>query len=94
MDVLDAFSEIQVATGYRYDDMESEEIPFDIVDKTIEPVYEGKPGWNESLDAVRSYSDLPQKAKEYIHALEEMTQTRISMISTGPEREKLFSKNE
>ena len=94
MDVLDAFQEIQVATKYRYDGTESEELPFDIVDKPLEPVYEGKAGWYESLDAVRSYGDLPQKAKQYIESLEEMMQTRISMISTGPEREKLFSKND
>jgi adenylosuccinate synthase len=94
MDVLDAFPEIQVATKYRYDGIESEELPYDIVDKPLEPVYEAKTGWHESLDAVRSYSDLPLKAKQYIESLEQMMQTRISMISTGPEREKLFSKND
>lgn len=90
MDVLDTFETIDVAKAYHYDNIESNELPFDIVDKKIDPVYQTFEGWNESLDAVRSYGDLPVKAKDYISHLETMLRTRISMISTGPEREKLF----
>jgi adenylosuccinate synthase len=72
--------------------MESEELPFDIVDKSIDPVYQSSDGWYESLDNVRSYQDLPAKAKDYIQHLEQLLKTRISMVSTGPEREKLFGK--
>jgi len=91
MDVLDTFETIDVATAYGYDGIISEELPFDIVDKDINPVYQTFKGWDESLDAVRSYSDLPIKAKAYIQQLETLLKTRISMVSTGPEREKLFA---
>jgi adenylosuccinate synthase len=55
-------------------------------------VYQSSDGWYESLDNVRSYQDLPAKAKDYIQHLEQLLKTRISMVSTGPEREKLFGK--
>lgn len=90
MDVLDTFETIQVAKSYHYDNMESNELPFDIVDKKIDPVYQSYEGWYESLEYVRSYQDLPTKAKDYVKHLEQLLKTRISMISTGPEREKLF----
>jgi adenylosuccinate synthase len=90
MDVLDTFETIQVAKAYHYDNMESDELPFDIVDKKIDPVYQSYEGWFESLEYVRSYQDLPTKAKDYVKHLEQLLKTRISMISTGPEREKLF----
>jgi adenylosuccinate synthase len=92
LDVLDTFETIEVAKTYQYDNMESEELPFDIVDKSIDPVYQSSDGWYESLDNVRSYQDLPAKAKDYIQHLEQLLKTRISMVSTGPEREKLFGK--
>ncbi len=91
MDVLDTFETIDVAKAYHYDNVESEELPFDIVDKKIDCVYQTFEGWNQSLDYVTQYSDLPSKAKDYIAHLERLLKTRISMISTGPEREKLYA---
>ena len=92
LDVLDTFEEISVATAYKYDQMISEELPYDIVGKPIEPQYSTYEGWFESLDDVRQYDDLPLKSKEYIHQLEKWLKTKISMVSTGPEREKLFAR--
>ena len=92
LDVLDTFEEISVATSYKYDQMISEELPYDIVGKPIEPQYSTYSGWFESLDDVTDYNDLPLKSKEYIHQLEKWLKTKISMVSTGPEREKLFAR--
>lgn len=92
LDVLDTFEEISVATAYKYDQMISEELPYDIVGKPIEPQYATYEGWFENLDDVRQYDDLPLKSKEYIHQLEKWLKTKISMVSTGPEREKLFAR--
>ena len=92
LDVLDTFEEISVATAYKYDQMISEELPYDIVGKPIEPQYSTYAGWFESLDDVTDYNDLPLKSKEYIHQLEKWLKTKISMVSTGPEREKLFAR--
>jgi len=92
LDVLDAFEKINVAESYQYDNMITEELPFDIVDKQIDPKYVTFDGWFENLGHVNKYEDLPVKANLYIQKLELMLRTRISMVSTGPEREKLFAR--
>ena len=90
MDVLDTFGQIKVAHSYRYDNKESGELPFDIVGKPIESVYTSFDGWQTALDDITAYEALPGKAQQYIEALENMLKTRISMVSTGPERDKLL----
>jgi adenylosuccinate synthase len=52
LDVLDVFESVQVATSYQYSGMETQELPFDIVDNHIDPVYAQYPGWNQSLDNI------------------------------------------
>jgi adenylosuccinate synthase len=91
MDILDEFETIEVGATYSYDGKVSTELPFDIVDKVIEPIYQSYEGWNSSLSSYSTFVDMPQKAKDYIKHLETHLNTTISMISTGPEREKLFS---
>ena len=71
--------------------MISEELPFDMVNLPIEPVYEKISGWNESLNEVTAFKNLPPKAIDYINYLEKLLKTKISMVSTGPEREKLLT---
>jgi adenylosuccinate synthase len=90
MDVLDTFEEISVGTQYRYDNQLSDELPFDLVNMSIDPVYEVISGWNQSLDNCSSYSELPHNAQHFIQQLEHHLKTKISMVSTGPEREKLL----
>ena len=92
LDVLDTFESVQMATSYQYNGMETQELPFDIVDNHIDPVYAHYPGWNQSLDNIFTFGELPAKAIDYINELERVLKTRISMVSTGPEREKLFAK--
>lgn len=92
MDVLDTFETIQVAESYSYDNAQSIELPFDMVGKKIDPVYTSFEGWNASLSDITSYSNLPKLASSYVDELEKMLKTRISMISTGPERDKLLAR--
>ena len=92
LDVLDTFEEICVASNYSYDNMISSELPFDIVDKQIDPIYKSYNGWNESMDSIMEYGTLPLAARNYIGELEKMLKTKITMVSTGPEREKLFER--
>ena len=36
---------------------------------------------------IKKYEELPSNAKKYIEAIEEFIETKISSISTSPERE-------
>lgn len=91
MDVLDEFENIRYAVAYKYDGQESTVLPYDIVDKEVSPVFRDFEGWNQSLDQASSYEAMPAKAKNYLSTIEKLLKTKISMVSTGPEREKLFT---
>ena len=53
----------------------------------VEPIYKVFPGWKESTKGVRNIKDLPEKAKNYISAVEKFVGAKISSISTSPERQ-------
>ena len=53
----------------------------------VKPIYKTFPGWMSSTQGVRNMEELPEKAKVYIHALEDFIGCKISSVSTSPERE-------
>ena len=53
----------------------------------IKPIYKTFPGWKSSTQGIRNIKDLPEKAKNYIYALEDFIGAKISSISTSPERD-------
>ena len=53
----------------------------------IKPIYKIFPGWKSSTSGIKNIEDLPQNAKNYIFAVEDFIGTKISSISTSPERE-------
>ena len=90
IDVLDTFSAIKISTSYKVGDKCIDYFPFDIVDQKMEPCLEVFSGWNQSLDEVSKYSELPKEATQYIESIEAKLGVGFSMISTGPERSKLI----
>ena len=90
LDVLDSFEDIQVASHYEYNNMVTEEVPYDISIGGLRPVYTPVKGWNTSLDSYLDFESMPLHTRSYVQELETLLRTRISMVSTGPERHKLF----
>ena len=88
LDVLDGLETIKICTSY---DLGGENIdvpPISTIKYSeCKPVYEEMPGWSESTLGITSFDDLPVNAKSYIRRLEEVTETLIDIISTGPDRE-------
>lgn len=93
IDVLNKFEAIQVGTAYQYDGQESQTLPYDIDAVDITPVYQSYPGWQVDLDNATTFEDLPDTAQSYVQVLEQLLQTPVSMVSTGPERKKLILRN-
>jgi adenylosuccinate synthase len=58
-------------------------MPLDL--EKAEPVYRSFPGW-EKTEGVRQWDDLPETAKTYLLEIERLTQTKIGMVSTSPDR--------
>jgi adenylosuccinate synthase len=94
IDVLNHFDTIQAATAYRYEGMVTDQLPYDLCEIAIDPVWESFPGWNQSLDDATSYEELPEAARQYIQALEKYLGVPVTMVSTGPERKKLLLKGQ
>jgi adenylosuccinate synthase len=83
LDVLDGFDEIQVCVAYEVNGEEIDYLPLDL--DNVKPVYKTFAGWDKT-EGVRRFEDLPATAQEYLRAIEELTQTKIGMISTSPDR--------
>lgn len=92
LDVLDTFDTFQVAKAYKYDGNISTELPFDMTGVDIKPVLETFDGWKTDLTKINTYDSLPENTKNYVSALEKMLKTKVSMVSTGPERERILTK--
>lgn len=90
VDVLNTFTSIKACVAYQYDGGVSTSLPFDITGKEITPVYREFDGWNCDLNGCKSESDLPVELRNYLHFLEDELQVHISMLSAGPERDKLI----
>jgi len=86
-DVLSIFKEILVCTNYKINGELTAEMPFDITDVEIEPVYVTLPGWNCDLTKVRHESEFPDELKHYIDFIETQTGIKITVVSVGPDRE-------
>lgn len=90
IDVLNIFPEIAAATQYRYNNIETDRLPFDLCNTPVEPVLKQYAGWNSSLEEALTYEALPAQARAFLQELEAYLGVPFTMISTGPEREKLI----
>lgn len=91
-DVLNDFESIEACTEYKVDGQLSREIPYDMANTVIEPVYKKMAGWKTDLRKFNNYDDLPETFLGYLNFVEEYLGTEVTMISTGPERERLVFK--
>jgi adenylosuccinate synthase len=88
LDVLDEFDEIPVCTSYKVRGSTWNTFPaFAVAHHDYQPEYRTFKGWKRSTAGITAYEDLPQEAKDYVQFLEDETQARVSIISTGPRRE-------
>ena len=88
LDVLTGWERIPVCVAYEIDGVRVEELPAGQREfSAAKPIYEYLPGWTEDISGARSLEDLPDAARAYVLALEEMSGARISVIGVGPGRE-------
>lgn len=90
-DVLNTFDEIKICTEYNINGSISSHVPFEL-NEDIHPVYKSHSGWMCEINDKTAFSDLPSACKSYIHDVERLLHTRVSMISTGPDRNEIILK--
>ena len=84
LDVLDGFDEVKVCIAYELNGIEIDYMPSELDD--VKPIYKSFKGWDKSVGA-RKFEDLPATAQEYVKVIEEISQTKVGIISTSPERD-------
>tara|TARA_B100000963_G_scaffold332605_1_gene324272 strand:- start:2264 stop:3556 length:1293 start_codon:yes stop_codon:yes gene_type:complete len=88
LDVLDELDEIKICVEYELNGKKMDYLPSATEDQfNIKPIYKTFPGWKSSTRGIRNIKDLPERAKNYIYALEDFIGAKVSSISTSPERE-------
>lgn len=93
LDVLGSLTKISVATGYKLNRKSINQFPAISHDfYRCQPVYKSFSGWNKPLEQVKSYSDLPKTAKNYLEFIEREINVPIRYISVGADREALIQK--
>ena len=88
LDILDAFENIHVCTGYELDGRTLDHLPADANEQArLKPVYEVMEGWNCSTRGARSWAELPAQAVKYVRRVEELIGAPVALLSTSPERD-------
>jgi adenylosuccinate synthase len=88
LDVLDELEEIKMCVEYDLNGKKLHYLPASVEDQLkIKPIYKTFPGWKTSTNGIKNINNLPENAKNYIYAVEDFIGTKISSISTSPERE-------
>jgi adenylosuccinate synthase len=88
LDVLDDLAEIPVCTSYDVKGTQWQTYPaFAVADDAYRPQYRTFKGWRRPIVGITSYDELPVEAKDYIRFIEDETECKVSLISTGPRRE-------
>ena len=88
LDVLDELNEIKMCVSYELNGKNIDYLPASMEDQqNVKPIYKTFPGWKTTTKGIRNIKELPSKAKDYVHAIEDFIGAKISSISTSPERE-------
>ena len=93
LDVLSEFAELPVCVRYLLPDgTETEDFPAHQSDfHHCLPVFETLPGWTTPLDAVESPGELPAAARSYVAFVERALDVEVSLVGTGPARERVLA---
>lgn len=87
LDILSGIDELLLCVAYDVDGERVDSWPSsaDVLARAT-PIYERFPGWGEEIHGVRALADLPENARRYVAALEDLAGVPIVLISVGPER--------
>ncbi|MFT4259684.1 adenylosuccinate synthase [Microbacterium sp.] len=95
LDILTGLEQIPVCVAYDVDGRRFAEVPVNQTDfHHATPILEYYPGWSEDISKARTFEELPQAAQDYVLALESMSNTRISVIGVGPERDQVIVRHD
>ncbi|EHK99802.1 putative Adenylosuccinate synthetase [Glarea lozoyensis 74030] len=93
LDVLDGFSKIKIAVGYKDEQGTDMGWPADLSRlDNCQVTYHEMDGWNTPTTEARKYSDLPKQAQEYVEYIEKFTGVPVNYIGVGASRDAVVVK--
>jgi adenylosuccinate synthase len=88
LDVLSGFETIKVATAYKSGGTILENMPSNLdMYSDLELIFDELPGWDEPLNNIKSFDDLPKNCKAYVGYIEDKLGVKAAIVSVGPKRE-------
>jgi len=88
LDVLDGLDKIGICTGYKINGKETDTAPLGAERyQQCEAIIEEMPGWQGATAGVTDFAALPPNAKAYIKRIEELVGVKVTILSTGAERD-------
>jgi len=88
LDVLDGLEMLGICTAYRLYGQLTTTAPLGADQyEHCEAIIEYLPGWSEITAGVTDFSALPDNAKAYIARIEELVGVKVTILSTGPDRD-------
>ena len=91
LDVLDTFPTIKVATAYLLDGQRLENFPADVERlERCQVEYEELEGWQTSTVGIKTWDELPERARAYVDFIQRTLEVSIGWIGTGPGRESMI----
>lgn len=88
LDVLSGLPTLKIAVGYQCGAQQLDAIPPEIhALECCQPIYEELPGWEEDIQNIRRFSDLPGNTQRYLKRIEEIAGVPLFIVSVGPARD-------
>ncbi len=87
LDVLGGLEKLQICTSYSFQNQNvfyPPQTPNALA--RVIPQYEEFNGWDEDISSCTSFAALPQNARNYVEAVEQLMGVKASIVSVGPER--------
>lgn len=95
LDILDTLDSIKVGVGYKLNGKKIDYFPSSIKElSNVEVEYITLPGWNSSIEAARTWAELPENAKAYVLSIQNFLQIPVRYIGVGPGRDSIIDAGE
>jgi adenylosuccinate synthase len=89
-DVLDSFKDLQICTAYNINGTVTKEVPYQLSQSNLEPVYEQFKGWSRPVSECRQWSELPKEMNDYLSFINEYLGVEVKYVSNGPGRDQII----
>ena len=89
LDVLSYLDQIPVCVAYELEGRRITHFPATPQLQKVTPIYEVFPGWKTDIRGETEFNKLPANCRAYVERIEQMLETPITLLSTGPRREEI-----